>query len=312
MKKLSSFLFLWIVLLITKATTAQELYSAAYGDKTKPAIIFLHGGPGYNSFSFESSTAERLATEGYYVIVFDQRGCGRSIDIPNSKYNFEEAVDDIEGLYEKYNIRKATLIGHSWGGALGVAYAEKYPQKVGELLLVAAPMDYPETFKAILKNSRAAYTAKGKDDQLKYLDMLEDMDTASLPYANYCFMHAMASGLYTAKEPATNVTDIYKKMMSSEDAALLRNMTQEPVKGFYDTERYTMLQFYGRLKKLKKKVPIYGVFGSDDGLFNETQIDNIRNAIGADRVTVVKNASHSVFIDQQEEFIHLVKKGTAK
>lgn len=297
---------------VSLAQAQKELYSAAYGDKNKPAILFLHGGPGYNSFSFEVSTAQRLASEGYYVVVFDQRGCGRTGDIEGSKYDFAEAVADMQSVYEKYGVQKATLIGHSWGGALGVVFAEQHPEMVKELVLVGAPMDYQQSFKAIIVHSKDAYKKQNKDDQLRYIAMLETMDTTTLEYATYCFMHAMASGQYQTEEPAAGVREIYTKMMTMPDAKMLMDMTEPPVKGFYENEQYTSLKLYDRLIELKKKLPVYGMFGKEDGLFDDVQLNNIKASIGADNFTIVPNASHSVFVDQQDAFLKLMKGFMAK
>lgn len=54
------------------------LYISTYGDKSNSAAIFIHGGPGYDSQDFEITTAELLASKGFYVVVYDQRGQGRS------------------------------------------------------------------------------------------------------------------------------------------------------------------------------------------------------------------------------------------
>lgn len=305
MRKLQQILFLILSLCFTSAQA--QLYSAAYGDKTDPAILFLHGGPGYNSFSFEGSTADRLVEEGYYVIVFDQRGSGRSLNPEDSKYTFEEAVEDVRTIYQVFDINKATLIGHSWGGALGLMFAEKYPQMVKQLVLVSAPMDYPQTFEAILKNSKVAYEEKGMDEQLGYIAMLEKMDKSSLQFANYAFMHAMSSGLYSADNPAENSKEIKKKMLSLTDAKELRHMTQEPVKGYYDNEHYTSLVLYQRLMTLDRKVPVYGIYATEDGLFDERQLSDIKKAVGESDFTMVENASHSIFIDQQDDFVRVLK-----
>lgn len=309
MKRYQHFLLVVVFAITGFVSFAQvegDLYSAAYGDNAKPAIIFLHGGPGYNSFSFEASTAEKLAAEGYYVIVFDQRGCGRTGNIEGSKYDFAEAVADMQAVYNKYDVQKATLIGHSWGGAIGVVFAEQHPEMVKELVLVGAPMDYQQSFKAIIAHSKVAYKKQSKDDQLRYIAMLETMDTATLEYATYCFMHAMASGQYQTEQPATGVRELYTKMMTLPDAKMLMDMTEPPVKGFYENEQYTSLKLYDRLKELKKKVPVYGMFGKEDGLFDDVQLNAIKTSIGADNFIVVTNASHSVFVDQQGEFINLL------
>lgn len=307
MKVLRLLSLLLVTLFSINNVNAQELYSASYGDENDPAILFLHGGPGYNSFSFEASTAEVLAKEGFYVVVFDQRGCGRSVNVQGSEYTFEEAVKDIDGLYKKYGLNKATLIGHSWGGALGLVFTEQHPDKVNALVLVGAPMDYQQTFKAIIKNSRDAYKASNKTDQLKYLDMLEQMDTASLQYANYCFLHAMASGQYSTNEITPSTQRIYTSLAGDQDAQLLQNMTQPPVSGFYKSAHYTTLNLINRLSTLKKKVKVYGIFGDEDGLFDPVQLNAIDDAIGKDDFMIIKGASHSVFIDQQDLFLQTLE-----
>lgn len=317
MKFTTVILCLLFPLLIHKKTVAQvnqlpQLYSNAFGEKSKPAIIFLHGGPGYNSFSFEASTAENLAKEGYYVIVYDQRGCGRSAEQMGSEYTFKEAINDLNNIYNQYNISKATLIGHSWGGTLGIMFAGQHPEKVSSLVLTGSPVSYQQTFKAIIANCKRVYTEKNASEQLKYIAMLEEMDTTKLEYATYCFVHAMSSGQYQAKHPADNTKQLYQTMMTMPDAKYLSNMTQPPVAGFYQKENYTTLNLYDKVKALSVKMPVYGIYGKEDGLFDAVQLDAIKGTIGADKFIVVDNASHNLFIDQQELFIAKIKEYSRK
>ena len=135
---------------------AQELYSKSFGKKEDPAIIFMHGGPGYNCATFEMTTAQKLADKGLYVIVYDRRGEGRSFD-PKAKYNFKQSFKDILGLYKDYSIKKATLIGHSFGGILATLFAKKYSEMVSSLILVGAPVSLQRSFKNIIQRSEKIY-----------------------------------------------------------------------------------------------------------------------------------------------------------
>lgn len=299
-------LLVFALLYINLSANAQ-LYSSAYGKKINTPIVFLHGGPGYNSFTFEASTAERLADEGYYVIVYDQRGCGRSKHSEENKYNFEEAVSDLDEIYKKYGLNKAAILGHSWGGALGLMFAEKYPEKVDRLILISAPMDYQQTFVAMINHARAVYTKDNKQTQLKYLDMLETFDKTSLQYANYCFMQAMSSGQYSVDNPTEEAEGIKSELKQHPNSSLATNMTQEPVLGLYENEHYTNLKLYDRLSAVKAQLPILGIFGAEDGLFDTKQLNDIKAVVGEGNFTLLENASHSVFIDQQDEFINVLQ-----
>ncbi|MDR0262347.1 MAG: alpha/beta hydrolase [Sphingobacterium sp.] len=66
--------------LVVNAETGRTIYSKSYGQRKDPAIIFIQGGPSGNSTLFAGTTAETLASKGFYVIVYDRRGEGRSID----------------------------------------------------------------------------------------------------------------------------------------------------------------------------------------------------------------------------------------
>jgi len=175
---------------------AQEIYSKAFGDPDDQPILFLHGGPGYNCVNFEATTAQQLAGKGFYVIVYDRRGEGRSKD-PNAKFTFEVTFADLNKIYEKYGISKSSLIGHSFGGVVATLFAEKYPEKIQSVILVGAPISLQETFKTIISASKDIYESKNDSINLNYISLLEKMDTSSIQYSSYSFIHAMQNGFYT-------------------------------------------------------------------------------------------------------------------
>jgi proline iminopeptidase len=99
------------------------------------ACIFIHGGPGAWSKSFEEmggSVLEQKLTMYY----FDQRGCGRSASPANNDYSPERMVEDIETIRKQAGKSKVYLIAHSFGGILALKYAEKYPEHVKGLIML--------------------------------------------------------------------------------------------------------------------------------------------------------------------------------
>ena len=299
-----------ILLVMAQTAIAQNIsnfYTQAYGDAKNPAIIFLHGGPGYNAVSFEVSTAQTLAAQGFYVVVYDQRGSGRTKKDSTSKFTFSEAFDDLNAIYAKYKLTTATLIGHSYGGTLGMLFANAYPEKVSSLIMVSAPLSFQQTFRNIIARCRKIYT-ETSSVQLKYIDLLETMDTASLEYSSYCFLHARACGLYKTKNPAPRSKTINDSLKKCPWAAYLSNMTNAPVSGLYKNEHYTTLNLSASLAALKGKVKVFGIYGQDDGLFDAAEIAQLQSAIGAENFTFVPDASHTVFVDRPDVFIALIKK----
>lgn len=303
----------WVVifLLATLFVNGQALYSRAFGNSQDKPILFLHGGPGYNCANFEVTTAKELASHGFYVIVYDRRGEGRSKD-PNASFTFSETFDDLLAIYQQYGITKASLIGHSFGGIVATLFAKAYPGFVNTVFLVGAPVSLQATFKTILSTSKAIYQSKNDSVNLHYLSLLENMDTTSIAYSSYAFQHAMQNGFYTPKKPTAEAIALYA--LFGTDTILQKHasqMTYPAPQGFWKKEHYTTIDLTTTIGELQKmNISIYGLYGKDDGLYAPSQIEALQQQVGADHVLYFDNCSHSVFIDQQTAFIEAVKKWT--
>lgn len=299
--------FFVVTLFIIQNTIAQELYSKAYGDPKNIPLLFLHGGPGYNSAGFELTTAQALADNGFYVIAYDRRGEGRSADA-HAKFNFSQTFEDVNAVLQKYNIKKVNLLGHSFGGIVATLYTEKYPEKVGSLALVSAPIALQETFKTILSSSKKIYTAKNDTTNLNYIAMIEKMDPTSVEYFAYSFGHAMQNGFYSPKKLSDEAKAIYANASKNSDFKYAAQMTNEAPIGFLKNENYTSIDLTQTLKKLvAAKTRIYGLYGTEDGLYAPEQVEKLGEIIGQDRLKYWGNCSHNVFIDQQQKFISFFK-----
>jgi proline iminopeptidase len=100
-----------------------------------PILIWLHGGPGQD----ETGLWRRynsILEDHFLVVYWTQRGTGRSYshDIPAASMTINQFVSDLDELIfylqHRFGRQKVVLAGHSWGTSIGVAYAQKYPQKV--------------------------------------------------------------------------------------------------------------------------------------------------------------------------------------
>ncbi len=285
----------------------QNLYSKAFGNPKDKPLLFLHGGPGYNCAGFEVAAAQVLADNGFYVIVYDRRGEGRSTDA-SAKFNFIETFADINLILNQYNVKKATLIGHSFGGIVGTLFMKQYPEKVNALFLVGAPVSLQETFKTILKSSRKIYESNNDKTNLNYIDMIEKMNPTSAEYYAYSFGHAMQNGFYTPKKMSDDAKAIYGNATKDPAFTYASKMTYDAPQGFLKNESYTSIDLTNDLKSLvASSFKIFGLYGKDDGLYSPEQVKQLQELLGNDKVDYIDDCSHSVFIDQQKRFIAFLK-----
>lgn len=106
--------------------------------------IFVHGGPGMWSRSFEDLGGNVLEDK-LQMIYFDQRGSGRSELSKEGNYSIERMVEDIETIRKTYTNEKVYLMGHSFGGILITHYSIKYPAHLKGIILLNSTLNIQES-----------------------------------------------------------------------------------------------------------------------------------------------------------------------
>jgi proline iminopeptidase len=116
-----------------KVSPLHEIYFEECGSPGGKPVIVLHGGPGGGIAPF----LRRFHNPGSYrIILFDQRGCGKSTPFGELRENTTwDLVADMERLRELLGIKRWQVLGGSWGSTLALAYAEMHPERVSELIL---------------------------------------------------------------------------------------------------------------------------------------------------------------------------------
>ncbi|HEX7047270.1 MAG TPA: prolyl aminopeptidase [Gammaproteobacteria bacterium] len=165
------------------------LYVEECGNPDGVPVLFVHGGPGGGS---DERSRRFFDPDFYRIVLFDQRGCGRSTPFAATRANTTwHLVDDMEAIREKLGIERWALFGGSWGSTLSLAYAEKHPGRVSALVLRGiflaretefdwfykhgAPDIYPEHYADFL----APVPASKRDDLINaYAAMLDHPDSA--------------------------------------------------------------------------------------------------------------------------------------
>ncbi|MFM8479918.1 MAG: prolyl aminopeptidase [Gammaproteobacteria bacterium] len=116
-----------------RVSDLHEIYWEESGNADGKPVVFLHGGPGGGT---DARMRRFFDPARYRIVLFDQRGCGKSRPyaslIDNTTWHL---VDDIETLRKHLGIERWQVFGGSWGSTLALAYAQAHPQRVTELVL---------------------------------------------------------------------------------------------------------------------------------------------------------------------------------
>ncbi|WP_370640177.1 prolyl aminopeptidase [Aurantimonas sp. HBX-1] len=109
------------------------VYYERVGTRGAKPAVFLHGGPGGG---IKPDYRRLFDPSRYDVLLFDQRGCGRSAPYASLEANTTwHLVEDMERLRQHMGVERWLVLGGSWGSTLAMAYAQTHPERVSELIL---------------------------------------------------------------------------------------------------------------------------------------------------------------------------------
>ncbi|MGN2250803.1 alpha/beta fold hydrolase [Frateuria sp. GZRe14] len=161
--------------------------------QTDVPVVFLHGGPGYNSYSFRMTAGKALDAR-YPMVYLDERGSGESERPWRGDYALATLVEDIEGLRRQLGVERMVVAGHSFGGTLAVEYAQTYPGHVARLILIDAAVDLPGAMESWVQTLATqfpeAYAAAERSDAGKALRAVPPGDVCALARARMAFVGA--------------------------------------------------------------------------------------------------------------------------
>jgi proline iminopeptidase len=165
-----------------RVSPVHELYYELCGHPNGKPVVFLHGGPGaglipdYRRF---------FDPEAYRVILFDQRGAGRSTPHASLDDNTTgHLVEDIERIREHFGVDRWLVFGGSWGSTLSLAYAEAHPERVRGLVLRGIFLCRPKEIRWFYEDSQGA-SAIFPDIWEQYLRVIPGAERGDMIRAYY-------------------------------------------------------------------------------------------------------------------------------
>jgi proline iminopeptidase len=137
------------------------LYWEQSGNPDGVPVVFLHGGPGAGS----APVHRRFFDPSFYrIIIFDQRGAGRSLPLGEVTDNTTaHLVEDLEKLRLHLGVRQWLVFGGSWGSTLALAYGQRYPERCLGFILRGVFLGRDEEVQWFLQGMKAVFPEAWRD-----------------------------------------------------------------------------------------------------------------------------------------------------
>lgn len=276
-----------------------ELYFEVVGPEDAPAILYLHGGPGYNSYSFRDLAGESLSE--FRVVYLDQRGAGRSAPLEEDTLDLDTLVADVEAVREFLDLERLTPLGHGFGALVALEYARRHPSRVERVIAVNPWLHLPNLALTLLEEA-------GRLSGRPAVDPAEEV-IARTPEGKYPQIGAArveaAFSLLNARDllNAVQFPDAQGRMrleFADVESQLLGSAEVQQalvMQGFWEFE-------YPRfLMELRR--PVFAIAGEHDRTSYPQQVEWLQDLANAD--LVVLDAGHYPWLDDEEGFAEAVR-----
>jgi proline iminopeptidase len=252
-------------------------------------FIVLHGGPGMwhdELFPFFDDLAR-----DHQVVFYDQRGNGKSLmpEITDETFSVDWLVSDLEELRRAWGFDRISIIGHSWGGLLGMYYASRHPDRLDRLVLV----DPAPTNTGLLLESYRVLVGRIGSDGWERLEELYDSDgyLAGDPSAHNAAMRLSEGATFHVAAAREQYFDII-----AFDAVTARNMVAISGPAQSIKSNVTVEADLGKIS-----CPTLIVYGAEDFIVPAAR-ERVHQLIPDSRLVVIPDSGHYPFIEQPEAF----------
>ncbi|MFD1038966.1 alpha/beta fold hydrolase [Virgibacillus byunsanensis] len=244
--------------------------------KEKPVCFVLHGGPGGTHAYFKPYLDD--LTEEIQLVYIDNRGSGFSATGPQSSYNLENNVEDIEELRKYLGLGKIWVLGHSYGGTVAMNYALKYQDNLEGLILATTTASY-----RFMDKAKKFVEKNGTDEQKRVADILFNGAFESQEQLTYYF--EVMEPLYSRDHASANNDQPKLKINRSYEAI------NEGFGGFLKE-----LDITGRLSTIT--VPSLVIAGRHDWITPIEESEIIASELPNSKFLLLEESSHSVMKDE--------------
>lgn len=246
-------------------------------------VLFLHGGPGYNSYSFARLMGQRLE-KSRRMVYLDQRGCGRSERPWDGRYSLEVLVEDLEALRQELGVERWVLLGHSFGGTLALEYAARHPGRVAGLVVVSGFSDAESTFATWKRELERLHperpTPASTSDYARVMEALRGLDARTF-FNQLQFRDAT-----------------YQQMQESVDAESGLRNTGELSRALFSTE----LTRYRFSAARRITAPVLVIGGRYDHSIGLESIQTLARALPHATLLEYEQSGHFPYLEEADRF----------
>jgi len=269
-------------------------------------VVYLHGGPGYNSYSFKKTIGSQLEKHAL-IVYFDERGAGHSERPWTRAYDMPTLVQDVEALRQSLQVATISIIGHSFGGTIALEYAAHYPEHVQKLIVLDGAADLPKVFDLWRTEIEQRYprewrnalsTEKGK----AYLQAVSGHDSCAISKAELAaeteVLHKVDGQAFHNWQQFHDQR--YQQEQSAIDAASgLRNTGEIGSVYFGPDSQFPCYEFtaYDRLS-----MPVLIIVGKYDNAVGVEQMRNLADRLPHAHFDEFEQSAHFVYAEEPEKF----------
>ena len=287
-------------------------------DTGNPYALYLHGGPGYSALPFMATAGPELE-RSLTVVYLDQRGCGLSSPLTPAgakAYSIERLVRDIEAVREELGIEKWAVIGHAWGGLLGLHYVTQYPERVSCFINISGLVSVPIMTDDVLDNAASKakqwlkegsegekVRAKVIQEQVNSLRKMSQSDPRRLAGA-----YVLALGdaqLYFHDPNSSTVLRELRKLKSEAEKYKIPieklDLSAAVSTALVQNESFHTMDVSPLLKKVS--VPTLLIGGRSDGVVTTRQLEIARRFIKGAQFEILDECGHFAFYEQPQKLM---------
>jgi proline iminopeptidase len=254
--------------------------------REKPVAFLLHGGPGADHSSYKPTFSP--LSEVMQLVYIDHRGQGRSARGNPETYTLDNNVEDLEALRQYLGLGQIVVIGGSYGGMVGLAYASRYPDNVAKLVVYATTGSH-----RFLDRAKQILQERGTPEQIAIAQYLWDGNFRD--DAHFAEFFQVMGSLYSLR------FDPEMAKLGNDRAILSYQAVNQAFGGF--------LRHYNVLPELPKILAPTLVLGAQqDWICAPEFSEEIAAAIPQAKLQIFANSGHSMRADEPEALLDSIRR----